>query len=69
MSLTADPKTLTTDQKIEVSRIALEYLGKLQTAGDPSHLKNIAQTAGEGDFNSLFRFIFEEVEAFALSDE
>ena len=69
MSLTDDPKTLTTDQKIEVSRIALEYLGKLQTAGDPSHLENIAKTAGEGDFNSLFRFIFEEVEAFALSDE
>ena len=69
MSLTDDPKTLTTDQKIEVSRIALEYLGKLQTAGDPSHLENIAKTAGDSDFNSLFRFIFEEVEAFALSDE
>jgi len=61
--------SLTTDQRIEVSKIALEYLGKLQAAKSTAQLRALAKTAGGGDFNSLFRFIFEEVEAFALSDD
>lgn len=61
--------SLTTDQKIEISKIAIEYIGKLQAAKATIQLRAIAKSAGGNDLNSLFRYIFEEVEAFALSDK
>lgn len=61
--------SLTTDQKIEISKIALEYIGKLQAAKANAQLREIAKSAGGNDLNSLFRYIFEEVEVFALSDK